>query len=69
MLLGLACRVGAMGSTYLFTLSDVSPATPDCLEPYSSGVFFVFFSNYRVRVDFSGSFYFLIFFTMCTLSG
>ena len=31
---------------------------------------FFFCSNYRVCVDFSGSFYlFLIFFTMCTLSG
>ena len=54
---------------YLSPLSDMSPATSDCLEPYFS-VFFLFFSNYRVCVDFSGSFYSLLFFfTMCTLSG
>ena len=39
MLLGLACRVGAMDSVYLSPLSDMSPATSDCLEPYFSGVF------------------------------
>ena len=47
---------------YLFPLSDMSPATSDCLEPYFSEFFF-FFSNYRVCVDFSGSFsLFLTFF-------
>ena len=54
---------------YLSPLSEMSPAMSDCLEPYFSGVF-LFFSNYRVCVDFSGSFYlFFIFSTMCTLSG
>ena len=46
---------------YLSPLSDMSPATSDCLEPYFSGVF-ILFSNYRVCVDFSGSFYFLLIF-------
>ena len=56
---------------YLSPLFDTSPATSDCLEPYfSGGGGGLFFSNYRVCVDFSGSFYlFFIFFTMCTLSG
>ena len=55
---------------YLSPLFDMSPATSDCLEPYFSGGGVLFFSNYRVCVDFSGSFYlFLIFFTMLTLSG
>ena len=58
-LLGLACRVGAMGF-YLSPLSDMSPATSDCLEPYFSGEFFFFFSNHRVCVDFSESFYFFL---------
>ena len=54
---------------YLSPLSGVSPATSDCLETYISG-FFLFYSNHRVCVDFSGSFYFfLIFFTMYTLFG
>ena len=44
---------------YLSPLSDMSPATSDYLEPYFSGVF-LFFSNYRVCVDFSGSFYFFL---------
>ena len=39
---------------YRSPLSDMSLATSDCLEPYFSGFFF----NYRVCVDFSGSFYF-----------
>ena len=43
---------------YLSPLSDMSPATSDCLEPYFS-VFFLFFSN-RVCVDFSGAFYFFL---------
>ena len=53
---------------YLSPLSDMlPPATSDCLEPYFSSFLFQY---YRVCVDFSGSFYFLlIFFTMCTLSG
>ena len=42
---------------YLSPLSDMSPATSDCLETYFSGGF-ILFSNYRVCVDFSGSFYF-----------
>ena len=41
---------------YLSPLSDISPATSDCLEPYFSVFSFLFFSNYRVCVDFSGSF-------------
>ena len=44
---------------YLSPLSNMSPATSDCLEPYFSGVFF---SNYRMCVDFSGSFYFFLIF-------
>ena len=44
---------------YLSPLSDMSPATSDCLEPYFSGGF-ISFSNYRVCVDFSGSFYFFL---------
>ena len=51
---------------YLSPLSDMSPATSDCLETYFSGGF-ILFSNYRVCVDFSGPFLFL--FDMCTLSG
>ena len=46
-LLGLACRVGAMGSIYLF-LSDMSPAPSDCLEPYFSGGFYFIFQLSRV---------------------
>ena len=45
---------------YLSPLSDMSPAMSDCLEPYFSGGFILFFSNYRVCVDFSGSFYFFL---------
>ena len=41
---------------YLSSLSDMSPATSDCLEHY-----FVF-SNYHVCVDFSGFFYLFLFF-------
>ena len=48
-----------MGSIYLPPLSDMSPATSDCLETYFSGGF-ILFSNYRVCVDFSGSFYFFL---------
>ena len=48
---------------YLSPLFDMSPATSDCLELYFSVFSFLFFSNYRVCVDFSGSFYlFLTFF-------
>ena len=55
---------------YLSPLFDMSPATSDCLETCFSGIYFILFSKYCVCVDFSGSFYFfLIFFTMCTLSG
>ena len=46
-LLGLACGVGAMGSIYLSPLSDMSPATSDCLEPY----FFVFFSSFLFQLS------------------
>ena len=44
---------------YLSPLSDMSPATSDCLEPYFSGGFYfiLFFPNYRMCVDFSGSIY------------
>ena len=48
---------------YLSPLSDMSPATSDCLEPYFSGEFFFLFSNYRVCVDFVGSFFFKKFFS------
>ena len=61
-LLGFACRVGAMGSIYL--LSDKPPATHDCLESY----FYVFFPVSRF-VGFSGSFISLGFFRICTLFG
>ena len=44
---------------YLSPLSDMSPATSDCLDTYFSGGF-ILFSNYRVCVDFSGSFYFFL---------
>ena len=44
---------------YLSLMSDMSPATSDCLETYVSGGF-ILFSNYRVCVDFSGSFYFFL---------
>ena len=47
---------------YISPLSDMSPATSDCLEPYFSGFSFLFFSKYRVFVDFSGSFDFLLVF-------
>ena len=46
---------------YLSSLFDMSPATSDCLELYFS-VFFLLFSNYRVCVEFSGSFFFFFFF-------
>ena len=46
---------------YLSPLSDMSTATSDCLEPIFLGGF-VLFSNYRVCVDFSGSFYFFLIF-------
>ena len=46
---------------YLSPLSDRSPATSDCLEPYFSG-YFILFSNNGVCVDFSGSFYFFLIF-------
>ena len=47
---------------YLSPLSDMSPATSDCLEPYFSGVFSFLFQLSRVCVDFSGSFYFFMIF-------
>ena len=52
------------GGLYLSHLSDMSPATSYCLELYFS-VFFLFFSNYRVCVDFSGSFYLFLIFSQC----
>ena len=52
---------------YLSPLSNMSPATSDCLEPYFSVFLLLFFSNYRVCVDFSGSFYcFLVFHILYT---
>ena len=33
---------------YLFPLSDISPATSDCLEPYFSGGFYFIFQLSRV---------------------
>ena len=54
-----------MGSIYISPLSDMLPATSDCLEPYFSGFSFLFFSNYRVCVDFSGSFFSFCFFSQC----
>ena len=54
---------------YLSPLSDMSPATSDCLEPYFSVFLFLFFSNYRVCVDFSGFFYSFDFFHNVTTEG
>ena len=48
---------------YLSPLFDMSPATSDYLEPYFSVFSFLFFSNYRVCVDFSASFFFFFFFS------
>ena len=55
-LLGIACRVEAMGSNPS-PLPVMSPATSDCLEHY-----FSVFSYYHVCVDFSGSFDFSLIF-------
>ena len=44
---------------YLSPLSDMSPATSDCLGPYFSAFFLL---QYRVCVDFSGSFFFSLIF-------
>ena len=44
---------------YLSPLSDMSPATSDCLEPYFSGGFYFIFPIIAC-VDFSGSFYFFL---------
>ena len=43
---------------YLSPLSDISPATSDCLEPYFYGFFFFFCFPIIACVDFSGSFFF-----------
>ena len=60
-----ACPRVSSGSDglYLSPLSDMSPATSDCLETYFSGGFY-FISNSRVCVDFSGYFYL---FLICVL--
>ena len=50
---------------YLSSLSEISPATSDCLEYFFS----VFFPNYRVCVDFSGSFYLSFIFNKIYLFG
>ena len=64
-LLGLACRVGAMGF-HLSPLSDMSPATSDCLEPYFSGGFSFLFQLSRV----CWLFWVLLFLSdMCTTEG
>ena len=58
-LLGLACRVGAMGSLYISPLSDMSLATSDCLEPYfSGGIFLLSCVCFMGSFDFYGLFYF-----------
>ena len=49
---------------YLSPLSDMSPATSDCLEPYFSGGF-CFSFPIIARVDFSGSIYLFIIFSQC----
>ena len=49
---------GSDGGLYLSPLSDMSPATSDCLEPYFSEFFFFFFQ--LSRVNFSGSFYYIM---------
>ena len=69
-LLGLASRVGAMGSIYVLCLTcRLRRLTVVWWSLIFLG-FFLFFSNYRVCVDFSGSFYFfLIFHNVYTLSG
>ena len=41
---------------YLSSLSDMSPATSDCLEPYFSVFCLLLFSNYRVCLTFLGPF-------------
>ena len=57
-LLGLACRVGAMGSIYLLCLTCRLRRLTVWRLIFLGG--FVLFSNYRVCVDFSGSFYFFL---------
>ena len=56
---------------YLSPLSDMSPATSDCLDPYFSGGGFFSFAIIACMLTFLGPFYFslIFFFTMCTLSG
>ena len=50
---------------YLSPLSDMSPATSLTVWSLIFPRFFLFFSSYRMCVDFSGSFYlFLIFHNM-----
>ena len=57
---------GGSDGLYLSPLFDMSPGTSDSLEPYFSVFSFLFFSNHRVCVDFSGSFYFILFyFSQC----
>ena len=57
-LLGLACRVGAMGSIYLLCLTCRLRRLTVWSLIFLGG--FILFSNYRVCVDFSGSFYFFL---------
>ena len=60
-LLVLACRVGVMGSIYLLCLTcRLRRLTVWSLIFLG---FVLFFSNYRVWVDFSGSFYFFLIFS------
>ena len=55
---------------YLFPLSDMSPATSDCLEPYFSGGISFLFQIIACVLTFLGPFIsFWFFFTTCTLSG
>ena len=54
-LLGLACRVGAMGSIYLLCLTCRLRRLTVWSLIFLGG--FILFSNYRVCVNFSGSFY------------
>ena len=50
---------------YLSPLSDMSPATSDCLEPYFSGGFFFSFPIIACVLTFLGPFIYFGFFLQC----
>ena len=66
-LLGLACRVGAMGSIYLLSLTCRLRRLTVWSLIFPG--FFLFFSNYRVCLLFCVLLFIFDFFTMCTLFG